>query len=266
MMMMMVMMMVMVIIYEWWWWWNLFDDEQIISLLMSFLRSESPWRRWRQRLLCLYASGRRCKAFPWWWWELFIKTNQANQQSRHWNWICIYQIGFWRVVRCSYEIAYICEVRPFYLFIFLCWKLNLLFFNITRLLIVGLQTPRSGYTEPPPTEGPTPGYDDQWVLLLVDESLCEHLFGGKFSLWCASWKECILPFSIVLFQMSRLHMVIESPKPTLLQGVPPWKFWKYTADNPFRWQGYDTYSYEANYYGLSFEMAREFCQVSLSNL
>ena len=128
MVMMMMMVMVIVIIYEWWWWWNLFDDEQIISLLMPFLRSESPWRRWRQRLLCLYASGRRCKPL-----SLLIKTDQAkttNNQDIGTKFV-ICQIGFWRVVRCSYEIAYICEVRPFYLFMpFETEK----FVNLTRLL------------------------------------------------------------------------------------------------------------------------------------
>ena len=39
---------------------------------------------------------------------------------------------------------------------------------------------------------------------------------------------------------------------------------KFIADNRFLLQGYDTTSYEiGNYYGLSFEMAREFCQVTI---
>ena len=71
--------------WQWWWcnfsdrthhsecgdyndnWANLFDPEQVGNnlskpLVIKFvLRSESPWRWWRQRLLCLYASARRCE-------------------------------------------------------------------------------------------------------------------------------------------------------------------------------------------------------------
>ena len=45
-----------------------------------------------------------------------------------------------------------------------------------------------GTRSPHPLKGPRPD-------TTTSESLCEHLFGGKCSLWCASWKECILPFS-----------------------------------------------------------------------
>ena len=63
--------------------------------------------------------------------------------------------------------------------------------------------------------------------------------------------------------MPRLHMVLESSKPPLLQGVASLKT-SQVAANPSPWQGYDTTSYEiGSYYGLSFEMAREFCQVSI---
>ena len=109
--------------------------------------------------------------------------------AKHFSWnttrikmtvtLCITQIGFWRVVRCSYEIAYICEVCTFHLWYYfenLPMK-SANSGNDDDIMILQtywnqyhrpMQTPRSGYTEPPPTEGPTPGPDAEWVSWDVD--------------------------------------------------------------------------------------------------
>ena len=108
--------------------------------------------------------------------------------AKHFSWnttrikmtvtLCITQIGFWRVVRCSYEIAYICEVCTFHLWYYfenLPMK-SANSGNDDDIMILQtywnqyhrpLQTPRSGYTEPPPTEGPTPGPGAEWVSWML---------------------------------------------------------------------------------------------------
>ena len=110
---------------------------------------------------------------------------------------CITQIGFWRVVRCSYEIAYICEVCTFHLWYYfenLPMK-SANSGNDDDIMILQtywnqyhrpLQTPRSGYTEPPPTEGPTPGPGAEWVfgmlMLLIVGLIMRVWFGAKIVL------------------------------------------------------------------------------------
>ena len=84
----------------------------------------------------------------------------------NWRSMQNYQIGFWEVTRCSHDIAYICEVRRL-----LYWsglKSTICYMMELSWLSWYSQTPRTGYTEPPPTPTPTPGYDARSVSPMFD--------------------------------------------------------------------------------------------------
>ena len=122
-----------------------------------------------------------------------------------------------------------------------------------------MQTPRTGYTEPPPTPTPTPGYDAKSVSPMFDVVQCS-----------SQYNEFALDSLLVLF--------ITPNSPSRCQDD---YYWSYNPQNrhcyrvckktfkqllAYPRQAYDTYDQAiGNYYGLSFEMAREFCQVKILN-
>ena len=124
-----------------------------------------------------------------------------------------------------------------------------------------MQTPRTGYTEPPPTPTPTPGYDARSVPTMFDVI---HVKGMDFALGSQiTLLTCRLSHPTLILDVKTITIGLTILKIDIATGSVKKTFKKLLA---YSCQAYDTYDQAiGNYYGLSFEMAREFCQVKILN-